>query len=108
VFVRAARVGHPEVEEIVPSAHCVHRFRERMPVREPGIDEVERALLEALEGADISRWPPGWAVSDRPARLWAVNGDIAFPLEPARDQPRRWVAVTCLRRADGRGGARGA
>lgn len=105
MFVRAARVDHPEVHEIVPSAHCVHRFRERMPVREPGIDEVERALLEALEGADVSGWPPAWAVGDRPARMWAVNGDVAFPLEPS-GQAGRWVAVTCLRRdGGGRGGA---
>ncbi|HEU4974967.1 MAG TPA: hypothetical protein VFT50_07725 [Baekduia sp.] len=97
MFVRAARVGHAEVEEIVPSAHCVHRFRQRMPVRDPGIDEVERALLAALEDADVSRWPPAWAVSDRPARMWAVAADVAFPLEPS-DRPGRWVAVTCLRR----------
>lgn len=105
MFVRAARVAHPEVHEIVPSAHCVHRFRERMPVREAGIDEVERALIAALEEADVSGWPPAWAVSDRPAWLWAVAGDVAFPLEPS-DRAGRWVAVTCLRRDGGQRGAR--
>jgi hypothetical protein len=95
--VGTARLGHPEVAEIVPSAHCVHRFRERMPVRAPGIHEVAAALLAALEDADVSRWPPAWAVSDRPAVLWAVSGDLAFPLAPA-GEPGRWLAVTCLRR----------
>lgn len=95
--VGVARTEHPEATEIVPSAHCVHRFRQRMPVRDPGIAEVARALIATLEAADVSAWPPGWAVSDRPAPLWAVSGDIAFPL--ARTQLRhRWVAVTCLRR----------
>ncbi len=80
---------HPEAREIVPSAHCVHRFRQRMPVREPGVDEVHRALLAALAEADVSGWPPGWAVSDRPAELWAATGDVAFPLTRT---------PTCLRR----------
>jgi hypothetical protein len=42
-------------------------------------------------------WPPAWAVSDRPARLWAIAGDLAFPLSPTAE-PGRWLAVTCLRR----------
>jgi hypothetical protein len=97
---RPEHPGHPEVEEIVPSAHCVARFRERMPVRTPGVDDVTRGLLDALEAADVTRWPPGWAVSDRPAPLWAISGDLAFPLVPT-GRPRRWLAVTCLRRARG-------
>ena len=68
-----------------------------MPVRDPGVEEVATALLHTLESADVSGWPPGWAVSDRPAELWAVAEDVAFPL--ARTAlPRRWLAVTCLRR----------
>jgi hypothetical protein len=102
MHVGTARTGHPQVAEIVPSAHCVKRFRERMPVRAPGVDEVAAALLRALEDADISGWPPGWAVSDRPAALWAVAGDLAFPLVPT-DLPGRWLAVTCLRRGDAAG-----
>ena len=95
--VGVARIEHPEVEEIVPSAHCVHRFRQRSPVRDAGIAAVAPALLAALETADVSRWPPAWAVSDRPAPLWAATADLAFPLAPT---PRRgrWLAVTCLRR----------
>ena len=92
-----ARIDHPEVSEIVASAHCVHRFRGRNPVREAGIDAVVPALVEALEAADVSAWPPAWAVSDRPAELWAVSGRLAFPLARS-DRPGRWVAVTCLRR----------
>lgn len=97
VHVGTARVDHPEVTEIVPSAHCVQRFRERMPVRSPGVAEVAEALLAALEDADVSGWPPAWAVSDRPARLWAATADLAFPLEPTATAGR-WLALTCLRR----------
>jgi hypothetical protein len=100
MFVGTARTGDPEAPEIVPSAHCVARYRERMPVRVPGIDEVARGLLEALEAADITHWPPGWAVSDRPAPLWAISGDLAFPLART-PTPGRWLAVTCLRRGRG-------
>ncbi len=95
--VGVARVEHPLVAEIVPSAHCVLRFRQRMPVRNPGVAEVADALIAALEAADVSGWPPAWAVSDRPAEQWAVTGNMAFPLARTAD-PRRWVALTCLRR----------
>jgi hypothetical protein len=98
VKVGFARIeGHPEVEEIVPTAHAIKRFRERYPVRTAGVDAVAAALIEALEQADVSAWPPAWAVSDRPAELWAVTPDLAFPL--ARSPRRgRWTAITCLRR----------
>jgi hypothetical protein len=98
VNVGFARVeGHGEVEEIVPTAHAVKRFRERYPIRTAGIDAVAGALIEALERADVSGWPPAWAVSNRPAELWAVVDDCAFPL--ARTGRRgRWTAITCLRR----------
>jgi hypothetical protein len=90
-------MGHDEVVEVVASDHCVLRFRQRMPVREPGVAEVEAAVRAALQDADVTRWPPAWAVSDRPADLWAIAGDLAFPL--ARTPTRgRWLAVTCLRR----------
>jgi hypothetical protein len=92
-----AHTEHDEAREIVPSAHCVQRFRQRMPIREPGRDVVDSALREALEAADVSVWPPAWAVSDTPAALWAVTADLAFPLT-ATDRPGRWLAVTCLPR----------
>jgi hypothetical protein len=88
---------HPRAREIVPSDHCIARFRQRMPIREPGAAAVEAALRTALADADISGWPPAWAVSDRPAELWAVSGDLAFPLAPT-PTPGRWLALTCLTR----------
>jgi hypothetical protein len=92
-----AHLDHPEVREVVPSHHCVVRFRERRPVRERGAQAVVVALIEVLEHADVSRWPPAWAISDRHTELWAVNGELAFPLERA-GAPRRYVATTCLSR----------
>jgi hypothetical protein len=81
----------------VPSHHCVLRFRQRRPVAERGTAAVADALIAVLESADVSRWPPAWAVSDRETRLWAVNGDLAFPLE-ATDTAGRFLALTCLGR----------
>jgi hypothetical protein len=94
---RVARLYHAEVHEIVPSHHCVVRFRQRRPVRERGAEVVAEALVVALQDADVSRWPPAWALSDRRTELWAVNGPLAFPLERA-GMPGRWVATTCLSR----------
>jgi hypothetical protein len=94
---RVAVIDHPEVHEIVASHHCVVRFRQRRPVHERGGDAVAEALVAALEGADVSRWPPAWAVSDRRTELWAVNGELAFPLERS-ERHGRYVAVTCLSR----------
>jgi hypothetical protein len=94
---RSAKLDHPEVREIVPSHHCVLRFRQRRPFRELGTEAVADALIAALEDADVSGWPPAWAVSDRGAALWAVSGELAFPLERT-DTPGRYVATTCLTR----------
>ena len=94
---RVARIAHPEVPEVVPSHHCVVRFRQRRPVRERGAEAVATALIDALEAADVSRWPPAWAISDRHTELWAVNGALAFPLERG-GTPGRYVATTCLSR----------
>jgi hypothetical protein len=88
---------HPEVAEIVASDHCIARFRQRSPVRDPGIDVVMDALIIALEAADVSRVPPSWAVSDRHAELWAATPELAFPLAKTPQQGR-WIAITCLRR----------
>ena len=94
---RVAQLDHPEVREIVPSHHCVVRFRQRRPVRDRGSEAVAEALMAALRDADVSRWPPAWAVNDRYTELWAVNGELAFPLEPS-GAPGRFVATTCLSR----------
>ncbi len=97
MHIGAARIDHPEVNEIVPSTHCVQRFRQRMPIRRPGLAEVAVALLAALEDADVSGWPPAWAATGEQARLWAATADLAFPLVPTAT-PGRWLAVTVLRR----------
>ena len=99
MYVGVAHTDHPEARDIVPSAHCIQRFRERMPVREPGIEEVAVALIAALEASDVSAWPPGWTSTDKPAALWAATADMAFPLAPT-GQPGRWLAVTCLRKGE--------
>ena len=97
MFVGVAHTEHPEARQIVPSTHCLLRFRERMPVRAPGGAAPAELLLKALHDADVTRWPPVWAVSDRSAELWAIADDLAFPL--ARTPTRgRWLALTCLRR----------
>ncbi len=97
MFVGVAHTEHPEAREIVPSDHCLLRFRTRMPVRIPGATAPATLLLELLRDAEVTAWPPGWAVSDRPAPLWALAEDLAFPLAPT-PTPGRWLAVTCLRR----------
>jgi hypothetical protein len=94
---RTARIEHPEVREIVPSHHCVLRYRQRRPITERGTAAVVEALIETLEHADVSGWPPAWAVSDRRTDLWAVSGELAFPLERT-DAPGRYLATTCLGR----------
>ena len=45
---RVAQLDHPEVREIVPSHHCVVRFRQRRPVRERGGEAVADALIDVL------------------------------------------------------------
>ncbi len=95
---RAARIDHPQVHEIVPSYHCVLRFRQRRPLRERGEEALAEALIATLEDADVSGWPPAWAVNDRQTELWAVAGALAFPLEPT-DVPGRYLATTCLSRS---------
>ena len=102
---REGRVGRGLVAEqldkadIVPATvpHMGRTVRQRRPLRERGGEAVALALIEALETADVSRWPPGWAVNERLTELWAVSGELAFPLERART-PGRFVATTCLSR----------
>jgi hypothetical protein len=94
---RVAKLEHPEVREIVPSHHCLLRFRQRRPFRELGTEAVTEALIAALEDADVSAWPPAWAAGPRETKLWAAGGDLAFPLERT-PKPGRWLATTCLSR----------
>jgi hypothetical protein len=96
-----AKLEHPDVREIVPSHHCLVRFRQRRPFRELGTDAVTDALIAVLEDCHVSGWPPAWAQNDRRPALWAATADLAFPLErtPVRG---RWLATTCLSRPNRR------
>ncbi len=97
-----ARTDDPEVAEIVPSDHCLHRFRARAPWREAGVEAAATGLIDSLEAAHVVRWPPAWALSERGAERWAVEGDLAYPLAPT-GLPGRWLAITCLRRTEAGG-----
>lgn len=86
-------VGHPEVVEVQPTWHCLKRFRERAtaPV---GTDEALAGLGAALADAAITTRPPAGVRTRGDWSLWAVCGELAFPLV---DQGGgRWLAPTCL------------
>ena len=87
---------HDEVHAIQPTWHCLLRFRQRVPLA-AGADAAAAALRASLERADLTRMAPGWVSGrDRGAQMWALDGDLAYPLEPGPG--RVWVAATCLRR----------
>jgi hypothetical protein len=87
---------HDDVRVIQPTWHCLLRFRQRVDLP-PGTDVAVTALRESLERADLTRMAPGWlAGRDRSAVMWALDGDLAYPLAPG---PRGvWTAATVLRR----------
>jgi hypothetical protein len=39
---------------------------------------------------------PAWVAGDRGARMWALDGDLAYPLSAGRNG--EWTAATVLRR----------
>jgi hypothetical protein len=87
---------HGEVRAIQPTWHCLLRFRQRVAVA-PGTDEAVTALRASLERADLTRMTPGWVSGrDRGAQMWALDGDLAYPLTPGPGG--EWTAATCLRR----------
>jgi hypothetical protein len=87
---------HDEVTAIQPTWHCLLRFRQRVKL-ERGTDAAVAALRESLERADLTRMPPGWiAGRERGAQLWALDGDLAYPL--TRGNGGEWIAATVLRR----------
>jgi hypothetical protein len=87
---------HEEVHSIQPTWHCLLRFRQRVDVP-PGADRAAAALRASLERADLTRMAPGWlAGRDRGAQMWALDGDLAYPLTPGPGA--EWTAATCLRR----------
>jgi hypothetical protein len=86
---------HDEVRVIQPTWHCLLRFRQRvdLPV---GTDAAVVALRDSLERADLTRMAPAWLAGDRGARMWALDGDLAYPLSAGRNG--EWTAATVLRR----------
>ena len=98
MFARVARMDSGEVMEVVITDHCLLRFRARGPYREAGGDAALAAVVRVLEDdCHVMRLPPGWAVSDRGAPMWAASATLAFPLERS-GEAGRWVATTCLRK----------
>ena len=87
---------HDEVHAIQPTWHCLLRFRQR--VRVPaGTEAAVTALRESLERAHVTRMAPGWVAGrDRGAQMWAIDGDLAYPLSPGVGG--EWTAPTCLAR----------
>src|SRR4051794_24883612 len=87
---------HDEVRAIQPTWHCLLRFRQRVRV-ETGADAAIDGLRESLERADLTRMAPGWVAGrDRGAQMWALDGDLAYPLSPGPGGI--WTAPTALRR----------
>ncbi len=84
---------------VQPTWHCLLRFRQRVRL-ERGADVAVAALRESLGRADFTRMPPGWiAGRERGAQMWALDGDLAYPLSPG--PAGTWVASTVLRRGAG-------
>jgi len=95
MLLSRVHLGHPEVEEIQPTWHCLLRFRQRVTLPS-GTDAAIAALEAALAEAEITTRPPrGIAGRGDPSALWAVSGRHAFPLQPT-GEPGVWVAPTCL------------
>jgi hypothetical protein len=87
---------HDEVRSIQPTWHCLQRFRQRVDVA-PGTDAVVTALRESLMRAHFTRMPPGWiAGRERGAEIWALDGDLAYPLSAGPGGA--WIASTVLRK----------
>ena len=87
---------HDEVRAIQPTWHCLLRFRQRVDLPK-GTDEAVAALRASLERTDLTRMTPGWIVGrERGAQMWALDGDLAYPLSPGASGV--WTAPTCLRR----------
>ena len=87
---------HDEVRTIQPTWHCLLRFRQRVEL-EPGTDAAVEALRASLERADLTRMAPGWlAGRERETPMWAIDGDLAYPL--SRGPGGVWTAATVLKR----------
>jgi hypothetical protein len=87
---------HDEVRFIQPTWHCLLRFRQRVRI-EPGTDAAVSALRASLAQADLTRMPPGWVAGrESGADMWAIDGDLAYPL--SEGPGGTWTAPTVLKR----------
>lgn len=87
---------HDEVRQIQPTWHCLLRFRQRVTLPS-GTDAAVGALRASLERADLTRMAPGWVSGrERGAQMWALDGDLAYPLAPGRGG--EWIVATVLKR----------
>ena len=87
---------HDEVRLIQPTWHCLLRFRQRnrLPA---GTDVAVQALRESLDRADLTRMAPGWVAGrEHGAGMWALDGDLAYPLNEGPGG--EWTAATVLRK----------
>jgi hypothetical protein len=85
---------HDEVRLIQPTWHCLLRFRQRVRL-DAGTDAAVEALRASLDRADLTRMSPGWVVGrDSGAEMWAIDGDLAYPLN--RGAGGTWTAPTVL------------
>ena len=96
VYVAAVHTEHPARARSCPRPIASLASASECRSASPAARSSRRRCARRSK-ADISGWPPAWAVSDRPAELWAVTGELAFPLAPT-DTPGRWLALTCLTR----------
>jgi hypothetical protein len=86
---------HDEVRAIQPTWHCLLRFRQRVKL-EPGTDAAVEALRASLERADLTRMAPSWVAGrERDTPMWAIDGDLAYPLSPGPGG--EWTAATVLK-----------
>ena len=87
---------HDEVRSIQPTWHCLLRFRQRVKL-DPGTDVAVLAMRESLERAHLTRMPPGWVAGrESGAEFWAIDGDLAYPLN--HGSGGEWIAATVLRK----------
>jgi hypothetical protein len=87
---------HDEVRVIQPTWHCLLRFRQRVKLA-PGTDAAVNGLRESLDRADLTRMAPGWiAGREQGAQMWALDGDLAYPLSEGFGG--EWTAATVLKR----------
>jgi hypothetical protein len=98
-MLAAVPKDHDEVRSIQPTWHCLLRFRQRVKL-EPGTETAVAALRDSLDRADVTRMTPAWVAGrDRGAQMWAVDGELAYPLTPGLRGV--WTAPTCLRKTKG-------